>query len=195
MGSQIVADDTVLRSQLGPKLTEVYAPVVLASFGTGATRVDVRVEAPDGAPAYLVAQRADLFARRQSGQQLLGSSGLHVSGTARQAIASGQVDSRLLVTLVALLGQQYPVYVSGFGDVGPGATSGVPLRSMSIDGLVRRGHHAPSRYLHSVLRFLASQQPPYRAGVSVLHLSRARTVVQIEFGAPSPLGLLGAKTK
>jgi hypothetical protein len=195
MGSQIVADTTVLGNQLGPKLTEVYAPVVLASFGTGTTQVTVRLEAPDGAPAYLVAARADLLARRQSGQQLLGSSGLHVSGTARQAIATGQVDSRLLVTLVALLGQQYPVYVSSFGDLGPGATPGVPLRSMRIAALVRRGHHAPSRYLHSVLRFLTSQQPPYRASVSVLHLSRTNTAIQIEFAAPSPLGLLGAKTK
>lgn len=195
MGSQIVADDTVLRNQLGGKLTEVYAPVVLASFGTGATQVEVRLEAPDGARAYLLAERADQLARRQSGHELLSSPGLHVTGAARQAIAAGQVDSRLLVTLVALLGQQYPVYVSSFGDLGPGATPGVPLRSMRIDALVRHGSHTSSRYLHSVLHFLASQQPPYRAGVSVLHLSRARTSIRIEFAAPSPLGLLGAKTK
>jgi hypothetical protein len=195
MGSQIVADDTVLRNQLGSKLPDVYAPVILARFGTGTTQVEVRVEAADGARAYQLAQGADQLARQQAGRQLLASHGLHPSAAARQAIAAGQVDSRLLVTLVALLGQQYPVYVSSFGDLGPGATPGVPLRSMRIDALVRRGHHAPSRYLQEVLRFLASQQPPYRASVSVLHLPGAKTVIQIEFAAPSPQGLLGDRTK
>ena len=52
MGSQIVVDTTVLRNQLGSQLPSVYAPVIIASFGTGASRVDVRVEAPDGAAAY-----------------------------------------------------------------------------------------------------------------------------------------------
>jgi hypothetical protein len=195
MGSQIVADDTVLRNQLGSKLPDVYAPVILARFGAGTTQVEVRVEAADGARAYQLAQSADLLARQQAGRELLASHGLHPSAAARQAIAAGQVDSRLLVTLVALLGQQYPVYVDSFGDLGPGASPGVPSRSMQIDGLVRRGHHAPSRYLHAVLHFLASQQPPYRAGVSVLHLPGARTVIQIEFAAPSPQGLLGDRTK
>ena len=60
---------------------------------------------------------------------------------------------------------------------------------MRIAALVQRGQHASS-YLHSVLHFLASQQPPYRASVQVLHLPGAKTSIQIEFAAPSPLGLL-----
>ena len=191
MGSGIVVGTTVLRNQLGSRLPDVYAPAVLASFGTGATRVDVRVEAPDGAQAYLDSQRADLFARQQSGRQLLGSRDLHLTATARHAIATGQVDSRLLATLVALIGQRHAVYVDRFGDLGPGATPGVPMRMMRIAALVPRRSHARSSYLHSVLRFLASQQPPYRASASVLHLPGARTVIQIQFAAPSPLGLLG----
>ena len=85
------------------------------------------------------------------------------------------MDTRLLVTLVALMGQRYPVYVYRFGDAGPGATPGVPMRMMRIAALVQRGPHASS-YLHSVLRFLAAQQPPYRASVHVLHLPGAKTV-------------------
>jgi hypothetical protein len=192
MGAQIVVDTTVVRNQLGSKLPSVYAPVVIAGFGIGASRVDVRIEAPDGAAAYAVSQRADLLARQQAGQQLLGD--LHLTAAARQAIVAGDVDSRLLVTLVALLGQRYPIYVYRFGDVGPGATSGVPMRMMRIAALVQRGQHASS-YLHSVLNFLASQQPPYRASVRVLHLPGAKTSIQIEFAAPSPLGLLAHAQK
>jgi hypothetical protein len=194
MGAQIVVDTTVLRNQLGSKLPSVYAPVVISGFGTGASRVDVRVEAPDGAAAYAVSQRADLLARQQAGQQLLGDHGLHLAAAARRAIAAGDVDSRLLVTLVALMGQRYPIYVYRFGDVSPGATPGVPMRMMRIAALVQRGQHASS-YLHAVLHFLASQQPPYRASVRVLHLPGAKTSIQIEFAAPSPLGLLAHAQK
>ena len=139
MGSQIVVDTTVLRNQFGSKLPNVYAPVVIAGFGTGASRVDVRVEAPDGSGCLPVSQRADLLTRQQDGQQLLGNKDLHLAAAARQAIAAGDVDTRLLVTLVALMGQRYPIYVYRFGDVGPGATPGVPMRMMRIAALVQRG--------------------------------------------------------
>jgi hypothetical protein len=49
-------------------------------------------------------------------------------------------------------------------------------------------------YLNSALKFLrAQQQPPFQASLSVLHL-RGKTVIQIHFSAPTPLGLLGAHT-
>ena len=199
MGSQIVVSTTVLRSQLGSRLPNVYAPVVIASFGTGATRVDIRVESPDGSQAYLVAQRADLAARVAAGQQLLRNKELHVSGSSRQAIAAGHVDSRLLITLAALLSQEHQVYISRFGDAGPGtaaaatagATAGVPLRMVRIAALVSAHGPRKNTYLHSVLNFLQAQQPPFQAGVSVLHL-RGKTLIQIHYSAPMPLGLLGA---
>ena len=46
----------------------VYAPQVLASFGTGAQEIEVRAVAPDGAAAFRAALAADLSAppkRRQ----------------------------------------------------------------------------------------------------------------------------------
>jgi hypothetical protein len=53
LGSAVVVSTDTLRSELGPRLTSVYAPVVLASFGRGPSAVAVRVTAPDGAAAYL----------------------------------------------------------------------------------------------------------------------------------------------
>ena len=54
LGSAVVVSTTALRNQFGSRLPDVYAPVVLATFGAGPARVDVRVEAPDGGQAYLV---------------------------------------------------------------------------------------------------------------------------------------------
>jgi hypothetical protein len=197
MGSQIVVATTALSSQFGSRLADVYAPVVIASFGTGPARVDVRIEAADGSAAYLVTQRADLLARVTAGQQLLKNRALHVSGASRQAIADGYVDSRLLITLVGLLSEEHQVYISQFGDAGPGTTAAalgeVPLRMVRISGLVSGHGKHKDAYLSSAVKFLQAQQPPFRSAFSVLHL-HGKSVIQVQFSAPTPLGLLGAGT-
>jgi hypothetical protein len=52
LGSAVVIATPAVRSQFGARLGTVYAPVVLASFGTGDRRVEVRAIAPGGAAAY-----------------------------------------------------------------------------------------------------------------------------------------------
>jgi hypothetical protein len=193
MGSQLVVSTTALRSQFGARLPDVYAPVVIASFGAGATRVDVRIEAADGTRAYLVALRADLLARQAAGRQLLRNRDLHVAGASRQALAAGRVDSRLLITLAALTARQHKVYVSRFGDAGPGAAASIPLRMVRIDGLIARHGGSKDAYLRAVTKFLKAQQAPFTSTVTVLHQG-ARTLIQVQFPAPAPLGLLGAHT-
>jgi hypothetical protein len=192
LGSAVVVSTTALRNQLGHRLPDVYAPVVLATFGTGQARVDVRVEAPDGGQAYLVTQRADQLARQASGQQLLANKHLRVSAAAGEEIAAGNLDTRLLITLATLAAQVHRVNVITVGDSGPGASAGVPLRMLEISTLVAPGHPGQNAsYLKAVLAFLKAQRPPFLASVSVLHQG-GDTIVQVEFAAPSPLGLLGA---
>jgi hypothetical protein len=191
MGSDIVVSTTDLRNQFGSRLPDVYAPVVIASFGSGSARVDIRIDAPEGSRDYLAAQRADLAARQASGQQLLGNKFLHVSGASRQDIAAGRVDPRLLITLAGLIGQSARIYIEGFGDGGPGAAPGVPLRMMRISALASGHGSDPHAYARSVLKFLGEQVAPYRASVSEVTLP-GRTDIQIQFAAPTPLGMLGA---
>jgi hypothetical protein len=194
LGSAVVVSTTALRNQFGSRLPDVYAPVVLATFGTGEARVDIRVEAPDGGRAYLVSQRADLLARQASGQQLLANKNLHVSAAAGAQIAAGSLDTRLLITLATLAAQVHQVNVIAVGDSGPGASAGVPLRMLEISTIVSPGHPSQNTsYLKAVLAFLKVQQPPFLASVSVLHQG-GDSIVQVEFAAPSPLGLLGART-
>jgi hypothetical protein len=63
-GSVLVIATADVRSQFGSKLSSVYAPEVIASFGTGASRIDVRVIAPQGPAAFRAALSADLAARK-----------------------------------------------------------------------------------------------------------------------------------
>ena len=71
LGSDIVVATLAVRNQFGTRLQSVYAPVVIASFGAGAGRIDVRTIAPDGAAANLAALAADRSSRVSAGSQLL----------------------------------------------------------------------------------------------------------------------------
>jgi hypothetical protein len=192
LGSAIVVSTDAIRSEFGGRLAGVYAPVIIASFGSGAARVDVRVTAADGSQAYLAALRADLLARRASGRQLLGNHSLAASAAARSALAAGDVDSRLLSTLAVLAGTAHlSVDVLSFGDSGPGASPGTPLRYAVIAVRAKGSPAGGTGYLQSALSFLRAQQAPYRAESLTMGADLGQPVLRIQFAAPSPLGLLG----
>lgn len=182
-GSGLVVSTMAVRSQLGSQLATVYAPVVIASFGSGADLVQVRSTAVGTAAAYLAAVRSDVRARKFAGLELAGNTNLRMPARARAALAAGQVDSRLLITLSALT-HRFSVRIVSISDAGPDAAAGVPLRQLTVA--------APSAaYVGQLLSFLRAQRPPLLPLVSLRHLGRT-TEVQIKFTAPSPTGLLGA---
>lgn len=187
LGSTVIVATPALQSQFGPRLATVYAPEVIASFGSGASRVDIRVTGPDDAAAYRAAVAADLTARRATGKVLLGNSRITASAAARRDLAAGSVDSRLLITLATLAAGQY-VRIAAFGDATPGAGLDMPLRSaeLTIPPLARN----PGAYLQSVLVFLRAQNAPFRAASARVTRVGGKAALQIEFSAPSPLGLL-----
>jgi hypothetical protein len=182
LGSDIVVATPAIRSQFGARLENVYAPMVLASFGSGAGRIDVLATAPDGAAAYQLSLSADMRARETAGQQLAVNRHVIVSSAARRALEDGEVDPRLLLT-VAELAAGRPVRILAFDDPSPGASPVVPLRGAEItlpDG-------EPGSSLRSALAFFDAQRPPFvplRAGIE------ANSVLLVEYAAPSPLGLL-----
>jgi hypothetical protein len=186
LGSAVIVATAAIRSEFGSRLTSVYAPTVIASFGSGSAQIDVRAYAAGGAAAYLAALRADELARRSDGRQLLHNSRVSATPAARQQLATGQVDSRLLIIIATLSGQG-PVSIVAFGDSGHGASPGVPLRLAELATPPR----AKSGYLQSVVALLQAQHEPYLANsVTLARLANGQEVVRIEFAAPSPLGLL-----
>jgi hypothetical protein len=193
LGSDVVVATTAVRSEFGGRLASVYAPVILARFGSGAARVEVRVIAPDGAAVYRGALAADVAARQHAGAQLLGNPRLSVSALAGRELAEGRVDSRLLATL-ATLTDQYPVHVVSFGEEAPGASLGVPLRSVDISAPAAGRDAAGATgaaYVSSVVGFLRAQRAPFLATViRAIHPRRGQAQILIGFASPSPLGLL-----
>jgi hypothetical protein len=191
LGSDVLMATAAVRNEFGSRLAGVYAPVILAVFGSGAARIDVRVVAPDGAPDYLQALSADAKARVTTGSQLAQNPHIHTTAASRAQLAAGLVDSRLLATLAALAAQ-HGLEIIGFGDLpGRDASPGVPLRAAVITWAPQPlGLHQPT--VRSLLHFLQSQRPPYRpSAVKEVTATAHKTVLRIEYSAPSPLGLLG----
>jgi len=184
LGSDVIAATAAVRSQFGARLESVYAPLIIASFGSGAGRIDIRAVAPDGAAAYQAALTADLRARITAGRELAGNRRVSVSAAARAALDAGRVDPRLLLTLATLAHGQ-PLRIVAFGDPSPGASPAVPFRSAEIT-VAGRGDGTSAR-LRSLLSFVDAQRPPYlpaHAGIG------GGSVLTVEYAAPSPLGLL-----
>jgi hypothetical protein len=191
LGSDIVVATPAVRNQFGTRLASVYAPVTLATFGSGALRIDVRAAAADGAQAYRAQLATDARARHAAAATLLQNEGLHVTGAARTELADGKVDSRLLVTLAAL-SHLHPVDIFSFGDSGPGASAGVPLRSVEISGATPPGGGHPAS-LASLLAFFHAQHAPYLpSSMKPARIASGRAVLRIEYGVPCPLGLLAS---
>ncbi len=189
-GSQLVIATDSIRSQFGSKLASTFAPTVIASFGTGASRIDVRVIAADGPAAYRSELSADLRARKTAGAALAANKRITVTGVARAQLLAGQVDIRL-VTVLAFLAAQQPVQIVGFGGLARGAGPAVPLRwaYLAAANPVTRPRVG---YLTSIIAFSRALRPPYAPlRVGTVRLPGSQVVVQIEFSAPSPVGPIG----
>jgi hypothetical protein len=195
--SQIIVATGAVRDQFGNLLSSVYAPAVLASFGSGANRVEIRQTAQHGAATYRAMLGADLANRKASGAELLHSGRIAVTAVARRQLAAGQVDGRLLIA-IAQMAATHPVFIVDFGSPAPGADADIPLRRVDLSADAH-AHHHPGRvvsagYVRSMVSFLRVQRGLFRpAHVQMVRLPVGAVVLRIEFTAPSPLGLVGPR--
>ncbi|HEX6521737.1 MAG TPA: hypothetical protein VF070_17295 [Streptosporangiaceae bacterium] len=123
--------------------------------------------------SFEAAMAADLQVRIAAGQQLLHDKNVHAGSAARAALTEGSVDARLLVVLAKLAGQRrISVVIVGLREARVAAATTGQLRSM--------------------LSFLRGQQAPYLpAQATLVRVARGKYVLDIQYDAPSPIGLLG----
>jgi hypothetical protein len=189
LDSDVIVATSVLRSQFGARLTTVYAPVVLASFGAGGAVVQVRAVAPDGGPVYLQQLSADLTARKSYGGQLANNRNITAAPAARQQLEFGKVDSRL-IAVIAALAQSHKLGIVSFSGAAPGASAELPLRSVIVTS--RASGSTVAKTLESLRSFLKGQQPPYLPALTqFVKLPSGQQALSIQFPLPYPLGLLG----
>jgi len=177
--SDVVIETAAVRALFGTSLDQAWAPAVLASFGSGAAGITVRVVAAHGTVAYQTALAGELAAGKAAGASLLADRRIIVPAPARAQLNAGLVDLRLLSALTAL-SRHLPVSIVQFGNVGTGASPGMPLRfaDLSATGQVAASERSYLDGLKGTLR-------PVRTVPVVLPDGQA--VLRVEFTAPSPL--------
>jgi len=166
-------------------LVDQYAPALIASFGTGSSRIEVRAVARTGAAAYQSAVRSDLAARKSAAAQLLRNPRLKFTAADAAQLRAGAVDSRLLATLAAL-STQFTLRVTSFGDSAPGGPQFFREVTVASDG-GRTG----AATLAAALAMVNAQESPYQPVHSaIVRPGTGQAALTIEFASPSPLGLL-----
>ena len=193
--SQVIIATAAVRAQFGNVLGSVYAPAVLASFGFGPGRIDIRETAPHGAAAYRAMLGADLANRKAFGVQLLRSGRVAAGALARRELTAGEIDGRLLLA-IAQMAATHPMFIVDFGRPAPGADPGMPLRQADFAEDAHAYRHADhvvsAGYVRSMVSFLHAQHGQFRAArIQTVRLPDGAAVLRVEFTAPSPLGLLG----
>jgi hypothetical protein len=182
LGSSMIVATPAVRNQFGPRLTSVYAPLLLAQFGTGAERIEIFYVAPGGSAAFIKSLAADRAARISWGGQLLANKRVQASAAARDALLAGNVDPRLLITLSALAGEM-PVRLVAFDDSSPGAA--VPLRGAELSASAPTG-------LSAIQAFLAAQRSQYKPSqVGKVQIAGGQLVITVQYDAPGWMGLSG----
>ena len=190
LDSNLIVVTATVRRDLGARLA-ADAPVVLAGFGAGRARAEVRAIAPQGAASYLSQLHSDFAARKSFGAELLGNRDIQADPQARQRLTAGLVDARVIAA-INIMAALHQVHLVSFGTAAPGASAEVPLRSAVFYGVAHGATSATAA--QSALRaLLLSQGPSYRpAGLQAVRLPGGTGALRIWFDAPDPLGLLNA---
>jgi hypothetical protein len=186
LGAELVAATAALRNQFGARLAKVYAPEVIASFGRGQARIEIRMIPPEGSAAFRRRLGPAGRAARMQGAQLLGNKNIVASAGATAALAGGHVDERLMATLAALA-SKHAVRIIAFGDANPGAGPEIPFRSADLAGADRDAGLKPAAYRRWLVGFLRAQQAAYRATSVRVEPAPGGPIVRIEFAAPSEI--------
>ena len=191
--SALVVDTATVRRLFGSSLGAQAAPEILSSFGGGPALVSVRAVAPKGAAAYEHALSADRAVRQQTGAALVASGRqIRTQAAAKEQLSGGMIDTRLLFLMAALAGVQ-PIDVVDFGNIGSGGSPDLPLRYVDVAENDSAAHLGRAAYLDALLKALHSVPAIYRPLRAVtIELAPGVTVLRIEVGAPSPLGLFGS---
>jgi serine/threonine protein kinase len=187
LGSNLVVATAAIRAQFGARLASVYAPAIIASFGSGNARIDIRLVFPGGTASYRSVQRTALIARKAADAQLLTNRQIAVSATARAQLSSGDVDPQLPL-LLAVLAHSHPVRIVDFVNQSPGGGPASLLRSVDLATADPAAHLTRAAYRRWIQTFIDAQTAQYQLSwVQQITLHTGQAVLRIGYGAPSPL--------
>jgi hypothetical protein len=189
--SAVVVVTAAVRSMFGSSIDAAWAPDVLATIGSGAAEITIRLIAPQGALAYQSALGSGVVFRKNFGAALLSSNKIELSQAAQNQLNAGQVDPRLVLA-IASLAYDEPIDVAQFENIGPGVSTDLPLRSADLTVNGNPANMSSSAYIRALHTYLSSQSGQLGPVSGQSALSGGQDVFRVEFAAPSPLASIPA---
>jgi hypothetical protein len=187
LGSALVVATGPIRAQYGTRLASVYAPATIASFGSGAARIDILLVYPGGAARYDTDRQTALRVRKTAGAELLANGHIKASATATAQLLSGDVDPRL-PQLLALMAGNHLVRIVDFVNQSPGGGPASLLRSVDLATADSAAHMTRATYPGWMRALIDAQRAEYLpASVRQVAPHTGQPVLRIGYGAPSPL--------
>ncbi len=186
---QLVIATAAVRAQFRDRL-EVWAPAIIAAFGSGDARIEIRWEYPGGAAAYNAVEQRYARARKAADAQLLANDRFTFPAPAQAALRTGQIDP-LLPQLLAFMARYHPVQVVDFGGQSPGGGPADLMRWVDLATPDTAAHLTRAEFLPWVQEVVHSQRALYHSSLSQLRLPTGQTVLRITYPAPSPLSPSG----
>jgi predicted Ser/Thr protein kinase len=186
LASNLVVATAAIRAQFSDRLASVYAPVIIAAFGSGNAKIEIREVFPGGTAQYREVQQAEARARKSADAQLLANNRITFSATAAAQLRSGEVDPRLPV-LIAEMIHSHPVQIVDFGGRSPGGGPASLLRAVDLTAADTAAHLTRAAYLSWLHELVNAQRAQYHPELTQVTLPTHQTVLRIWYGAPSPL--------
>jgi hypothetical protein len=186
LGSDLVVATAAIRAQFHDRLASVYAPIVIAAFGSGNAKIEIREVFPEGTAEYRAVAQADARARKNADAQLLANNSFTFSPKARAQLRSGQVDPRL-PKLLAIMVHSHPLSIVDFGGQSPGGGPASLLRAVDLAATDPAAHLTGAAYFSWIHVFVKAQRAQFHPKLSRVTLPSGQAVLRIGYGAPSPL--------
>ncbi len=186
LGASLVVSTAAVRAQLRDRLASVWAPAIIAAFGSGNARIEIRLEFPGGATSYNQVQGSYARARETRDALLLGNSSVKLSARAKAQLRSGNIDPRL-PELIAIMVHIHPLHIVDFGSQAPGGGPASLLRSMDLATADPPGHLTPAKYISWMQSFIRAQRSVYHPSLSLVTLPGDQAALRVGYDAPSPL--------
>jgi Protein kinase domain len=191
LASDLVVATAAVRAQFHDRLASVYAPAIIAAFGSGTAKIEIRLVFPEGTASYRAVQQRDARARKAADAQLLTNNRITFSASAAAHLRSGDIDPRL-PQLIAIMAQRHPLQIVDFGDQSPGGGPASLLRSVDLAATDPAAHLTPAAYLRWIHRLVHAQRAEYHPSLSQARLPSGQAVLRIWYRAPSPLSPEGS---
>jgi hypothetical protein len=185
LGAQLVVSTAAVRAQFRDQLA-VWTPAIIAAFGSGNARIEIRLEFPGGAKSYRAVQGVYARDRKRKDALLLTNRGISFSATARAQLRSGSIDPRLPV-LIAFMAHSHPIHIVDFGARAPGGGPASLLRSVDLTAADTAAHLSRGAYLSWLHSVVKSQWAQFRPVLTEVRSATGQAVLRIGYAAPSPL--------